>query len=213
MPLKNLKNQKWFLAAVYTTMIIQLLLTFGIVYSFRQHPLLSNATKQSFILYFIMLIGLLLLMILVPMPLWLQFLLFTIFAIVQGAALHSVTSMLPRELIDQTIISVIGIFITFTVFGIILASFDIDLSWMGMMLFAAIIGLLIGYITMIFVNDKKGFSKYLAVFGLIIFSMYVMFETNVILNKKYNGNFIMAALDFYIDFMNLFSNLLLLNSS
>jgi FtsH-binding integral membrane protein len=41
-----------------------------------------------------------------------------------------------------------------------------------------------------------------------LFSLYVVYDTNVILQRNYNGGFIMASMDYYLDILNLFSNIL-----
>jgi FtsH-binding integral membrane protein len=43
---------------------------------------------------------------------------------------------------------------------------------------------------------------------LLLFSVYVVYDTNSILQRNYNGDFITASLDYYLDILNIFSNLL-----
>lgn len=209
-----IKQKQGFLVSVYSTLIFQLLVTFGIIYSFRNHPQLSNATKQTFIFYLLLSLGILLLISLVPMPTWLKLILFTLFAVLEGAMLHSASVLLPKGLIDKVLISTIGIFIAFTIIGVVLAYLGIDLSWMGLILLGCLIGLLVGSLVTIFLDKErtKGLHKFLTIFALVLFSVYVMFETNIILQKNYNGDFITASIDFYLDFLNIFANLLSLQS-
>jgi FtsH-binding integral membrane protein len=48
------------------------------------------------------------------------------------------------------------------------------------------------------------FHKLLLLFGLILFSIFIVYDTNIILNKNYKGDYIDASLDFYLSFVNLF---------
>ena len=54
-------------------------------------------------------------------------------------------------------------------------------------------------------------SKGLAAFSLFLFSMYVIYDTNKLMQRNYYGDFITAALDFYLDIINIFVNLLSYN--
>lgn len=207
-----LKQKSSFLTAVYLTLIAELFVTFAIVYWFRDHPELSKTTKQSFIVYLVALFGLILLLAFVPMPIWLQCIVFTLFAAVMGAWLHQVSSKVPVEIVDAALKGAIGVFLGMTVFGLLLAYLGFDLGWMGLILFSALIGLLISSLIVTFFMEKSPkIRKILLCIGLVLFSIYVTYTTNVILQKDYNENFVQAAIDFYLSFVNIFSSLLGLN--
>ena len=53
--------------------------------------------------------------------------------------------------------------------------------------------------------------KTLSAIGIIIFSGYVIYDTNVILQRNYYGDFITASLDYYIDIISIFKKLTVLN--
>ena len=42
----------------------------------------------------------------------------------------------------------------------------------------------------------------------MLFSVYIVYDTNNILQRDYGGDFITASLDYYLDIINIFSNLL-----
>lgn len=210
-----LKQRKGFLIAVYTTLIIQLFITFSIVYFFRIHPLLSNISKQSFIFYLLLSLCLILVLVLIPMPVWLKLVIFTFFAMVIGAMLHNATLIVPEQLITQALIGTMSIFIILSIVAILLAAMGIDLGWLGMILFGALIGLLIATI-LIIVFEKKATStvhKVLLVLGLILFSIYVVYDTNIILQRNYNKDFITASIDFYLDIINIFIRMVFLDAT
>ena len=157
--IKLLQEKQGFLIAVYLTLIVQLFVTFAIVYQFRNHPSLSKATKQSFIIYFLLSFGLILLITLVPMPPWMKLVLFTLFAITNGAMLHQSTYKLPESLITQALGGTIGVFVCMTIAAVVLAIIGIDLSWMGLLFLGAFIGLLIASLILMFTSKSKEEKK------------------------------------------------------
>lgn len=208
---KLLQDKQGFLLLVYGTLIAQLAITFGIVYSFRNHPSLSKATKQSLILYLLLSLGLVLLLTFVPMPVWLKLVLFTLLAIVNGGLLHQACVSLPEAVINQALLGTIGIFIALSIVGIVLAGLGIDLSWMGLILLAGLIGLLVASLVVMVLNkndNMKKAHKVLLVIGLILFSIYIMYGTNTMLQADYEFDFVSAAIDLYLSFINVFVRLL-----
>lgn len=209
-------NKTGFLFAMYATLIAQLFITFAIVYWFRDHPKLSAATKQSFWIYLLLTLGILLILILVPMPPILQLLVFAVFAAVFGAMLHQATVKIPEATIDKALRGAIAVFVVMSIIGMVLLMAGFDLAWMGWILFAALIGLLIASLVVFFIPSESKppmLHKALTVIGLALFSAYVMYHTNMVLQPKYQENFVQAALDFYLDFVNIFSRLLALDSA
>ena len=92
-----IKQKQGFLTSVYMTLIIELCVTFLIVYQFRNHPALAKVTKQSFWMYLLLSIGLILILTLVSMPVWLKFIVFTLFAAVAGGMLYQASYRFPAE--------------------------------------------------------------------------------------------------------------------
>ena len=55
--------------------------------------------------------------------------------------------------------------------------------------------------------------KSLAAIGIIVFSGYIIYDTNTILQRNYYGDFITASLDYYLDILNIFVKLTILNDN
>jgi hypothetical protein len=55
--------------------------------------------------------------------------------------------------------------------------------------------------------------KLLAAIGIVIFSGYIIYDTNIILQRNYYGDFITASLDYYLDIINVFIKLTILNDN
>lgn len=217
---KLLEQKKGFLLAVYATLIIELLITFGIIYGFRQNASLSKATRVNFLVYLIASLGLILILSLIDMPVWLKLLLFTLFSVVSGAMLHNASHAIPRELIDQAVLGAVGVFVAMTVVAFALASIGVDIGFLGMFLLAGLIGLCVGGLIILISGKQRdtetgkltALYKTFLVIGLVLFSIYIVYSTNKMLQKDYGSDFISAAIDLYLDFVNVFTNLLILES-
>jgi FtsH-binding integral membrane protein len=210
---KLLKNKESFLLSTYGLLITQLTITFAIVYAFRNNPVVNKITRQSILIYFLLTFGIIMILSFVPMPIWLKLILFTVFAVVMGGMLHNVTVLIPINLVNNALIGTIAVFIAMSIFAFILASMGIDLSWMMIILLAALLGLIIAsLIVMIFAKKDSKLHKAILIIGLIIFSVFVIVYTNTILQPSYNENFVDAALNFYLDFINIFTRILALEA-
>jgi FtsH-binding integral membrane protein len=213
MQLSLLKSKLPFLMEVYTTLIIELFITFGVLYYLRKNRNSPIAT-QSFWLYLGITFVLILVLAFIPMPVWLKLVLFTMFSLVFGALLFKGSGgRVPEELINKALIGCIAIFVGMSIFAFILASFGVDLSFMVGYLFAALIGLLVAWVILAFVKEPKFIRKLLFTFALVLFSIYVMFSTNVMLQKNYADDFVSAAIDLFLSFVNIFTSLLGLGES
>jgi FtsH-binding integral membrane protein len=60
----------------------------------------------------------------------------------------------------------------------------------------------------IFIPTSSLTKKIAIIFSLLLFSVYVVYDTNSILQRNYYGDFITASLDYYLDILNIFANLL-----
>ena len=70
-------------------------------------------------------------------------------------------------------------------------------------LFFALLVLLIGGIVHYFIYLSSIFKKALLGFTLILFSLYVVYVTNIVLQRDYGGDFITASLDYYLEIFNI----------
>jgi FtsH-binding integral membrane protein len=59
----------------------------------------------------------------------------------------------------------------------------------------------------LFIPSQSTF-KYLSVFTIFLFSVFIIYDTNIILQRDYSGDFITASIDYYLDILNIFINLI-----
>jgi FtsH-binding integral membrane protein len=151
---------------------------------------------------------------LVPMPSWLKFILFSAFSYIWGILLASFKLKINDDnLINMTMLGSIGIFsVMFLIGGFLLAT-GIQLGLKtGFFLFVSLLILIIFQIFNFFYKSTI-LVKSLAAIGIVIFSCYIIYDTNVILQRDYYGDFITASLDYYLDILNIFLKLTVLNDN
>ena len=82
----------------------------------------------------------------------------------------------------------------------------------GFFLFVSLLILIIAQIFSLF-HKSTILVKSLAAIGIVIFSGYIIYDTNTILQRNYYGDFITASLDYYLDILNIFVKLIVLNDN
>ena len=148
------------------------------------------------------------------MPSWLKFILFSVFSYIWGILLASFKLKINDDgLINMAMLGSIGIFAIMFLIGAILLATGIALGYQtGLFLFILLLGLLIAQIFSLF-HKSTILVKSLAAIGIVIFSAYIIYDTNTILQRNYYGDFITASLDYYLDILNIFMKLVILNDN
>lgn len=82
-----------------------------------------------------------------------------------------------------------------------------DFSGIGGFLFAALIGLIIASLVNIFVGGT-GLALIVSAVSVLVFSGFILYDMSMIRRNFRNEDFIIASLVLYLDFINLFQNIL-----
>ncbi len=202
------KGRETFLMSVFATLIFQTCLTFGVMMYAKDSQSLQQSLRKFIIVLFVVQFITILILAFVPMHPLLKFLLFTVFAVIAGLTLSVVASVTSQEVIKAALVGTIAIFILMVVFGVVLSALGVDLGWLAGILFIALLGLVLVRIVFMFMKTSSNVRKGIAAFSLLLFGMYIVFDTNSILKRDYQGDFVTAALDYFLDILNTFINLL-----
>ena len=213
----NLSNllyeKKTFLVKTFANLIFQLGITY---YVMEKTPATKNKTDDRTILYTYLFGGLLIILVLalVPMPSWLKFIIFCIFSYITGLLLSLLTLVVSSDIINMAIQGTISIFaVMFAVgVGLILSGIKLGIKT-ALFLLSSLLILIIARIVFWFIDASSYMNKMLTFGGLLLFSAYVIFDTNKILQRDYYGDFITASLDYYLDIINIFVKLGSLDSN
>ncbi len=218
-----IKKKKNLLKCIFTTLLCQILITtlvFIIVY--KNNYLKTNKNNKnnkqpktmSFIALFFFLISAIVLIIMMT-TLQISFnqrvVLFTLFSIMQGLFLGSCLSFVDANVILASLFSTIALFFFMICIGLSVVYFQYDLSWLGIFLFLSLLGLIISRIVQLFIPYSSETNKTITMAALLLFSIYIIYDTNVILYRynsiKYERDCILGTLDYYLDILNIFVNM------
>jgi len=214
--LKLLNQKKSFLILVFANLIAQLGITYYVMMNYATSgaasgAATSGATKQptgQFYLLFFLQIIIIFVLALVPMPAWLKFIIFSIFSASFGISLSYVKNMVSPGLIQTALAGTMGIFTAMFLLGVLLIMFGIQLGLgFGLFLFFSLLLLIITQVVTMFAGGESYPTKAFAVVSLILFSLFIIYDTNTILQREYYGDFITASMDYYLDILNVFLDL------
>lgn len=201
---KSILNNKKFLLLTFSNLILQL----GITYYFMETYKEKLSTYQIIGIW-IAIFSLIIIIGFIPMPMWLKFILFTIFSSLFGIILSSLKNEVSEQLIQFAILGTISIYFTMFLIGVILILFGIQLSlWVGLLLFYFLLSLILFQIISIFLGNISQTHQIYGILGVILFSFYIIYDTNYILQRNYFGDFITASMDYYLDILNVFISLI-----
>lgn len=205
LPLKKIFEmilvKREFLALVFVNLFFQL----GITYVIMERT--TDAKKKyNFWLLFFAIIAILIILI-IPMHPILKFALFCVFSYIFGILLSVIKEKHNEEQIKIAIQSALSVFgaMILTALGLLVGGIRLGYKF-GIFLFFSLLALIIIRLINLFNNSFN--NQILSIIGTILFSLYVLYDTHVILNRNYNGDFIHASMAYYLDITNLFTNIL-----
>lgn len=209
--IKLFNQKKDFLLKIFLNLIFQLIVTYIVATKALGYDILK--VHINFLLFFIISIILIILMVIIQNP-YIKFILFTMFSILFGLMLSHRFAITSPEIIKTALIGTLSIFITMFLFTLFLLMIGIEVNeTFGLFL---LISLIVMIIVLIVSHFMKNYSKYHKIFSgilLFLFSLYIIYDTtNILVRDYYNGDFITASLDYYLDIINIFVNLLTLNN-
>jgi modulator of FtsH protease len=207
---KLISEKKGFFALILATLISQLSITYYVSENVKIEEedgkkKINNKIIGAYIAAFIII----LILAFISMPTWLKFILFSIFSGAFGVILGYRKSGVDPGIVKSALVGTASIFVTMFAFGVALIASGIKLGLQfGLGLFFALLLLIIISIANIFIVESSLLKKILVIGSLLIFSIYIVYDTNNILQRNYNGDFITASLDYYLDIINIFKGLL-----
>jgi len=208
--LKNLMqllvDKKEFFILVFANLIVQC----GITY----YVLEKTTTNVSVFPLFIAEVILIFVIALVPMPQFVKFILFCVFSTLIGMMMSVFKKKYNPTMIKTAAMGALSVFAMFLAIGVVLVLGGIRLGYkFGLFLFLALLALIVGQLVFVLGAGLTWANKILSAIGIVLFSLYILYDTNKILQRDYMGDFITASMDYYLDIINLFSDLLVFNNS
>jgi FtsH-binding integral membrane protein len=199
-----INSNKSFLIKIFANLIVQLGITYYVMTNTSQidpsykWPLIIS----TFILLFITILN---------FPIWVKLIAFTLFSICFGKLFTIYKKKYGEEAINLAVLGALSVFGLMFAVGVAISAFGIVLGGtFGLFLFIALLTLIIFKLLSIFGSNLAPAKKTLYGAGIGIFGLYVLYDTNNILKRAsyYDGDFITASMDYYLDIINLFSSTL-----
>jgi FtsH-binding integral membrane protein len=208
-------KKKGLLVATLANLIFQLGLTYYVMqkYTIKDKNELESSRKKIW-LYFLVQLAIIIILTVIPLPSFIKFILFVIFSYTFGLELALMKYFSGEDIIKFALLGTVSIFAIMFAIGTFLILTGINLGYKyGLILFYALLVLILVRLVTLFTGALSGFSKFLSIIGILLFSVYIIYDTNVILQRNYYGDFITASMDYYLDIINIFLNLLSFNNN
>jgi FtsH-binding integral membrane protein len=195
-------QKRVFLILVFANLFVQLSISYYVMIHTHKSPI------SHWYLFAIQLL-IIILLSMVPMPSFMKFILFSIFSYTFGLSLSRYKEIVDERAIEIAIKGALSFFALMMATGIALMMGGINLgARFGAFLFWSLLLLIVLRIIFIFGNGLSMTHKGLSGAAIILFSMFIVYDTQQILSRNYAGDFISASMDYYLDIINLFVNLL-----
>ncbi|KDQ55831.1 hypothetical protein JAAARDRAFT_37251 [Jaapia argillacea MUCL 33604] len=132
------------------------------------------------------------------------------FTLMEAFTLGVVIAFYDNIIVLQALLITLGVFLGLTMFTF---QSKYDFSGLGPWLFGALVALIMTGLVGIFIPFSRTMDIIYAAGGCLIFSGYIVYDTYIINSRLSPDEFIMGAISLYLDFINLFINILrLLNN-
>lgn len=208
---KLIYEKKGFFTLILANLLFQLYITYYVSENVKvnvegEGEKDAKSYDMKYIGALVAIIVIILILALITMPSWLKFILFSLFSAAFGILLAYRKYGLDAGVIRSALVGTASIFVTMFVFGLALIMSGIQLGFMtSIVLLFALLALIIVSIVQYFIAQSSLLKKLIVIATLLIFSLYIVYDTNTILQRNYDGDFITASLNYYLDLINIFS--------
>ncbi|EJD52740.1 glutamate binding protein [Auricularia subglabra TFB-10046 SS5] len=127
------------------------------------------------------------------------------FTAIEAFTLGLIVAFYDTTIVLQALLITLGVFLGLTIFTM---QSKYDFSGMGPFLFAGLFALLATGLVGMFLPFSQTFELVYAIGGCLIFSGYIVYDTYLITNRVSPDEYIFGAISLYLDFINLFINIL-----
>lgn len=192
-----------FLRKVYGILTAQILLTVGVCALFMINESVQNYVQQSqwmLLVGFIGTMGVLIGLMVYRHETPTNYFLLGLFTIFESYSVGVLVTFYQVHSVIEAAILTFGVTLALTVYTL---QSKRDFSSMGAALFAALWILLLAlFLQMLFPSELM--DKAISVGGALLFSLFIIFDTHMLMHKLSPEEYIVAAINLYLDILNLF---------
>ena len=205
-----LRSKKELIGCIFITLIIQMTVTFITMEIDQTHHIVGQLSLPIIILSVIFVLVFIFTIRSPSIPFYVKQILFAIFSIFNGLLLSQLIYYIndPQIVKGAGIATLISVGLMFIV-GLFIVYLKYDLGWLGMILYFALICLIIAQVIIAISTKSNKNPRYISIISVIIFSLYIVYDTNNILLKYKNNDkidCISGAVEYYLDIFNLFTS-------
>ena len=196
----------------YIILALQLLITFFVVKLIRDQPKYYYQIQRFIWIPIVLSFVILFIIQLSNFSMITKVFFFTLFSICLGMLCIATSKYVSDENIMSALKSTFGLFVSMSIVGFVCYKMGINLSKLQFILLFGLIGLIIGSI---FIGYSSKYSKQyrvLFILGFILFSLLIAMDTYRMMSSKYSDP-VSDALSLYLDIINLFQQMIGLNSA
>jgi FtsH-binding integral membrane protein len=201
-------TESWYVFKVLNIVFVQLLVTIGMaVTAYYNKTVLINYIEKDkgiIVLPIVFSLGSLIAISCCKPIKSIAYLLFVIFTLSMAAMIAiAILPYSPQILIIATTATAVTVFAINSV-ALYCAMKNIDFTYLGPGLFGALCGILVLTILQYFIHSTI-MAMFISIFGILIFSTYLLYDLNRLYNRDdYEDDPILAAINIYLDIINLF---------
>ena len=210
---KLISEKRGYFFLIIMTIVFQLSITYFVSENFNIKEEEDKDGKKTgdtyFWLAFIAVIVMTLILAFINMPSWLKFILFSLISTGYGVLVSYRKFGIDPNIVKSALVGTGSIFVAMFVFGVALIASGIKLGLtFGLSLLFALLFIVFLMIVQFFIFNSPLLTKIIVIGLLMLFSIGIMFNTNLILQRDYNIDFVSASLSYYLDIIGVFSSLL-----
>ena len=210
---KLISEKRGYFFLIIMTIVFQLSITYFVSENFNIKEEEDKDGKKTgdtyFWLAFIAVIVMTVILAFINMPTWLKFILFSLISTAYGVLVSYRKFGIDPNIVKSALVGTGSIFVAMFVFGVALIASGIKLGLIFVLgLFFASLFILFLFIVEFFIFNSPLLWKIIVIGSLMLCSIGIMFNTNLILQRDHHRDFISASLSYYLDIMGVFGSLL-----
>lgn len=211
---KLISEKKIFLILIFLNLLFQHYITYYVSANInldadkdKENDAYNTIIIASYIIGFILII----ILVFVPMSAWLKFIIFSLFSVAYGVIFISIKNFFDPNILHSSVIGAIIVFAFMIFFGIAISGLQLTNN-VAFTLFYAILVLIIVSVVQYYTYYYSFIKKLLLIAVAILFTLYIVNTTNNVLHRNYEGDFVTASFDYYIDNSNFLNALKIHNN-
>lgn len=210
---KLISEKKIFIALIFLNLLLQHYISYYVSANInldtpKEKEEAPNKYNTTIVSAYILATLFVLLLIFVPMSIVVKFIIFSLFSVAFGIIYASLKHKFDPGFVQGSAVGTVIVFVFMILFGLALIRSGIQLTnKVAFGIFYALVLLIIVGVVQYFMYNYLVITKLLLIVLAFLFALYIVHTTNNILLRDYEGDFITASFDYYIDNSNFFNAL------